>query len=178
MSHADPTERRDPITDDRGRDDVDRGADRGADRDRGVSDRDRGTDRDRGVADRDGRRGDERWSDDGGHGREADDRHGERREPIADDGRRDAGGARSGDGSVGIDDRWEATQAQFLESPREAVAAADELVSEVIDDVRRRLDGERAAVADTWKRDGADTEDLRTAMLRYREVLDRLGPQR
>jgi hypothetical protein len=85
---------------------------------------------------------------------------------------------RDRDRSVGIEERWEATQTHFLESPREAVAAADELVSEVIDDVRRRLDGERAAVADTWRRDGADTEDLRTAMLRYREVLDRLSPQR
>jgi hypothetical protein len=162
MSHADPTERRDPITDDRGRDDRDRGLD----------------DRDRGLDDRDGGRGDDRWSDDVGHGREAEDRSGVRREPIADGGRRDAGARTGGDRSVGIDDRWEATQAQFLESPRDAVAAADELVSEVIDDVRRRLDGERAAVADTWRRDGADTEDLRTAMLRYREVLDRLGPQR
>jgi hypothetical protein len=108
MTHADRTDRREPLTDDRGRD---------------------------------------------------------RREPVTDD-------------RVGVDDRWEATQARFLESPREAVAAADELVTEVIDDVRRRLDAERAAVADTWRRDGADTEDLRTAMLRYREVLDRLEPQR
>jgi hypothetical protein len=129
MSHADSTERREPIADDRDR--------------------------------------------------RLDDRSGERREPVVEDRRRDTGAPIGGrDRTVGIDDRWEATQAQFLASPREAVAAADELVSEVIDDVRRRLDGERADVADTWKRDGADTEDLRTAMLRYREVLDRLGAQR
>jgi hypothetical protein len=123
----------------------------------------------------------------------------ERRDPVATEARRDDtlrrdepprrddrgfddrdrrdGDRRRSDDRVSVEDRWEATQTHFLESPREAVAAADELVSEVIDDVRRRLDGERAAVADTWRRDGADTEDLRTAMLRYREVLDRLSPR-
>jgi hypothetical protein len=123
----------------------------------------------------------------------------ERRDPVATEARRDDtlrrdepprrddggfddrdrrdGDLRRSDDRVSVEDRWEATQTHFLESPREAVAAADELVSEVIDDVRRRLDGERAAVADTWRRDGADTEDLRTAMLRYREVLDRLSPR-
>lgn len=79
-----------------------------------------------------------------------------------------------GRGDLDIEARWEVTQSRFLESPREAVAAADELIADVIDDFRRRLDDERAEVAERWRDDGADTEDLRTAMLRYREVLDRL----
>jgi hypothetical protein len=148
MSHADPTDRREPLTDDRGRDRREPRAE--------------GRDADGGPARDDGHRGDAHRGD-----VHRDDVH-----------RDDRSAGATGTRGVGIDDRWEATQARFLESPREAVAAADELVTEVIDDVRRRLDAERAAVADTWRRDGADTEDLRTAMLRYREVLDRLEPQR
>jgi len=79
-----------------------------------------------------------------------------------------------GRGDLDVEGRWEVTQSRFLESPREAVAAADELIGDVIDDFRRRLDDQRAEVAELWRDDGADTEDLRTAMLRYREVLDRL----
>jgi hypothetical protein len=142
MSHADPTDRREPLTDDRG---LERREPRAEVRDA-----------------------------DGGPARDDGHRDAHRDDVHRDDRSAGATGARD----VGIDDRWDATQARFLESPREAVAAADELVTEVIDDVRRRLDAERAAVADTWRRDGADTEDLRTAMLRYREVLDRLEPQR
>lgn len=82
--------------------------------------------------------------------------------------------SRGGRDDLDIEARWEVTQSRFLESPREAVAAADELIADVIDDFRRRLDDERAEVAERWRDDGADTEDLRTAMLRYREVLDRL----
>jgi hypothetical protein len=96
-------------------------------------------------------------------------------DPDMTDGERTDSGSRLR-GDLDIEGRWEVTQSRFLESPHEAVAAADELIADVIDDFRRRLDDERAEVAERWRDDGADTEDLRTAMLRYRELLDRLTP--
>lgn len=74
-----------------------------------------------------------------------------------------------------IEKRWELIQSRFLDSPREAAAAADELVADRIASITRRLDTQRAEVADIWRHDEADTEDVRTAMLRYREVLDRIA---
>jgi hypothetical protein len=127
---------------------------------------------------------DDRGRDDRGRDRDTvDDRRDthddvERREPGDQRGRQDvdvAGDTSRPGSDVDVEGRWKVTQSQFLESPREAVAAADALVTDVIDDVRRRLDADRASVADTWQHDGASTEDLRAAMLRYREVLDRLG---
>lgn len=84
--------------------------------------------------------------------------------------------ARTGDRrGVDVEGRWQAAQSRFLEAPREAVTEADQLVQDVVEDIRRRLDDERHQVGAVWQRDEADTEDLRDAMLRYRELLDRLA---
>lgn len=69
--------------------------------------------------------------------------------------------------------RWQEAQERFVDSPREAVAAADELARDLVDAIARRLDRDREEVAGLWD-DDSDTETLRTVMLRYREVLDRL----
>lgn len=98
------------------------------------------------------------------------------REPLE----TDADQARHREGSSGAqrdvvdtDGRWQEAQERFVDSPREAVAAADELVRDVVDAIARRLDRDREEVAGLWD-DDSDTETLRSVMLRYREVLDRL----
>lgn len=91
------------------------------------------------------------------------DPHGIQREPIM-----------TAPPDVDVDGRWQVIKSQFLDSPREAAAAADELVAEVIGSITRRLDQQRAELGDLWRHDDTDTESLRTVMLRYREVLDRL----
>lgn len=72
--------------------------------------------------------------------------------------------------------RWREAQERFVDAPREAVAAADDLVSDVVASIARRLDRDREEVAGLWD-DDSDTETLRSVMLRYREVLDRLERQ-
>jgi hypothetical protein len=74
---------------------------------------------------------------------------------------------------VDTEARWAEAQARFVDAPREAVGAADELIRDVVDAIARRLDRDREEVAGLWN-DDSDTETLRSVMLRYREVLDRL----
>lgn len=60
--------------------------------------------------------------------------------------------------------RWDAVKVAFVDDPRQAVAQADALVREVVEDLLRAEHG----------RDGTSTEDLRLALLRYRSLFDRL----
>ncbi|HEX6348195.1 MAG TPA: hypothetical protein VF160_02255 [Candidatus Dormibacteraeota bacterium] len=63
--------------------------------------------------------------------------------------------------------RFEALQAKFIEEPREAVRSAQKLVEEAVD---RMMEGLRH----TGAGDKADTEELRVAMKRYRDVLQQI----
>jgi hypothetical protein len=91
-------------------------------------------------------------------------------------------------------ERWEVTQAKFVDSPALAVAEADVLVQSVmrdrgypIDDADQRMadvsvdhpdvmDDFRSAsgIAEQSRRGRASTEDLRRAMVHYRALFDRL----
>lgn len=84
------------------------------------------------------------------------------------------GAETTGASDVDVEARWQAAQGRFIDAPGEAVVAADELVRDVITAITARLDRDRAEVAELWRDDG-DTEMLRTVMLRYRELLDRLS---
>jgi hypothetical protein len=70
--------------------------------------------------------------------------------------------------------RFEAVQAEFIDEPRRAVEKAESLVSEAID---RMMDSLKEELHRSRARtDGADqTEQLRIAMKRYRDILHSFG---
>jgi len=73
----------------------------------------------------------------------------------------------SGVDRPGMDDyrvRFEALQAKFIDEPRSAVRSAQSLVEEAIDRIMQEL-------GHTGDGDGADTEQLRVTMKRYRDLL-------
>ncbi len=75
----------------------------------------------------------------------------------------------------GYRDRWADIQASFVDEPRNAVAQADGLVSEIIQQVADTFANERGSLEGQWSRgDDVSTEDLRVALQRYRVFFDRL----
>ena len=68
--------------------------------------------------------------------------------------------------------RWRDVQSRFIDDPREAVELADHLVVEMMDHIGDRIADHRSAL--TRERDGAETEDLRQAVRRYRALFHRL----
>lgn len=91
-------------------------------------------------------------------------------------------------------ERWQATKAEFVDSPQKALSQADDLVTDVMttrgypttdfehrhkdltvehgDVARRYLDGHE--VRERARADGADTEEMRAAMKHYEAMFDRL----
>jgi hypothetical protein len=71
--------------------------------------------------------------------------------------------------------RWKDIQAEFVDDPQRAMADADTLVADVLDDLTRTLSGERDALTAQW-RDSEDpsTEDLRVTLRSYHVFLQRL----
>ena len=71
--------------------------------------------------------------------------------------------------------RWRDTQADFVDSPRESVKKADELVAAIIQRLAEVFSAEREKLESNWG-EGRDvsTEDLRQALQRYRSFFDRL----
>lgn len=72
--------------------------------------------------------------------------------------------------------RWRNLEAGFVDDPNRTVAAADELSRDVIERIRDKLQMDRAAIAERWKRNGEDltTEDLRKLTQDYRTLIERL----
>lgn len=72
--------------------------------------------------------------------------------------------------------RWDATQARFVDDPREAVTDADALVQELLGRLTDSFTNERQTLEEKWGGDGseASTEDLRVALQRYRSLFGRL----
>lgn len=70
---------------------------------------------------------------------------------------------------------WHQIQADFVDSPRESVKKADELVASIIQRVAEVFAAERSKLESDWA-EGRDvsTEDLRQALQRYRSFFDRL----
>jgi hypothetical protein len=76
---------------------------------------------------------------------------------------------------VGYRTQWEAIQTGFVDQPRDAVAQADALVSQLVTRLTDVFARERSALEGQWaKGDNASTEDLRIALTRYRSFFHRL----
>jgi hypothetical protein len=72
-------------------------------------------------------------------------------------------------------DRWYEIQTGFVDEPRHAVQSAGELLTEMMDDLTRRLTTELGASdAPGGAGDDVSTEDLRVTFQRYRSFFDRL----
>jgi hypothetical protein len=71
--------------------------------------------------------------------------------------------------------RWSDVQARFVDDPRGAVLAADDLVAELVRALADRFSRHRDGLEEQWSR-GAEpsTEDLRLALQQYRSFFQRL----
>lgn len=70
--------------------------------------------------------------------------------------------------------RWDQVKGSFVDEPREAVAQADALVGQLLDDLQRLFREQRSRIEAGLDAEGASTEDLRLALRRYRTFFDRL----
>lgn len=70
--------------------------------------------------------------------------------------------------------RWDAVKGTFVDEPRRAVAEADALVGELLDDMERLFREQRRSLEQGLDADETSTEDLRLALRRYRSFFDRL----
>ena len=72
-------------------------------------------------------------------------------------------------------ERWEQVQSRFVDDPREAVAEADNLVSDVTQSLASKFADQRSGLEQQWsKGEDVQTEDLRQTMQRYRTLFERL----
>ncbi len=69
---------------------------------------------------------------------------------------------------------WQAIKAGFIDSPRDSVAQAENVIDEVIDKLVAVLRARQDRTRDTWDRDGRDTESLRQALLTYQALFNRI----
>jgi hypothetical protein len=70
--------------------------------------------------------------------------------------------------------RWDEVKGEFVDEPRQAVAKADALVGELLDELGRLFNNQRRGIEQGLDNDDASTEDLRLALRRYRSFFDRL----
>ena len=71
--------------------------------------------------------------------------------------------------------RWAAVQAAFVDDPKECVQKADVLVSDLVEQLTTGFAGARSRLEEQWARgEEASTEDLRVALMHYREFFQRL----
>ena len=70
--------------------------------------------------------------------------------------------------------QWEDVRMAFVDRPRDAVAQADALVGEVLEELSRTFSQQRGALDPTALGGDPSTEELRRAVQRYREFFDRL----
>lgn len=92
-----------------------------------------------------------------------------------------AGGAGAGEPLIPADharqlqSRWEDIQTRFVDEPQTCLQEADQLVDEVIDEIRNTLQARRAELEGRWSREEqVPTEQLRRSLQRYRQFLDQL----
>lgn len=80
-----------------------------------------------------------------------------------------------GDESKHLRERWAKIQNSFVDQPRLSVQQADELVTELVEEIAGKLDHEQENLQNTWKQ-GQDvsTESLRMALRQYRSFFNRL----
>ena len=71
--------------------------------------------------------------------------------------------------------RWTDIQAGFVDEPRQSVENADSLVAAAIKRLAEIFARERSSLEQQWAQGGdVSTEDLRLALQRYRNFIDRL----
>jgi hypothetical protein len=70
--------------------------------------------------------------------------------------------------------RWDQVKGGFVDEPRQAVAAADQLVSELLEELQELFRRQRHDIEQGLDADETSTEDLRVALRRYRSFFDRL----
>jgi hypothetical protein len=70
--------------------------------------------------------------------------------------------------------RWEKVKGAFVYEPRQAVEQADQLVSEVLDELQALFGKQRQSLGQSLQAEDSSTEDLRIALGRYRGFFDRL----
>jgi hypothetical protein len=71
--------------------------------------------------------------------------------------------------------RWAAVQAGFVDDPKECVHQADGLVSDLVEQLTSGFADARSRLEEQWARgEEASTEDLRVALMHYREFFERL----
>jgi hypothetical protein len=72
-------------------------------------------------------------------------------------------------------ERWAGVQAAFVDNPKECVQKADHLVSDLVEQLTAGFAQARSHLEEQWSRgQEASTEDLRMALMHYREFFDRL----
>jgi hypothetical protein len=71
--------------------------------------------------------------------------------------------------------RWAGVQAAFVDDPKDCVQKADVLVSDLVDQLTTGFSHARSRLEEQWARgEEASTEDLRVALMHYREFFERL----
>jgi hypothetical protein len=70
--------------------------------------------------------------------------------------------------------RWEVIQQGFVDDPRNAVSDADSLVDEVLQRLSDSFDEQQRRLESQWNEGEPSTEDLRSALQRYRAFFRRL----
>ena len=71
--------------------------------------------------------------------------------------------------------RWAAVQASFVDDPKDCVQKADVLVSDLVEQLTSGFADARSRLEEQWARgEQASTEDLRLALMHYREFFERL----
>lgn len=78
------------------------------------------------------------------------------------------------DAAVDLRARWEAIQQGFVDDPRAAVSDADALVRDLLDRLSTTFEDQRQGLEEQWNDGEPDTEQLRSALRRYRDFFDRL----
>jgi hypothetical protein len=80
-----------------------------------------------------------------------------------------------GDGYAdGVRDRWRELQLRFVDDPQSVAGEAERVVDEAVAALTASVNARKQELG-TWRSGGGDdTEQLRAAVARYREFLDRL----
>ncbi|GAB2936094.1 hypothetical protein GCM10027280_25120 [Micromonospora polyrhachis] len=74
----------------------------------------------------------------------------------------------------GFHDRWREIQLRFVDDPQGSVAESRQLVEEVIDSLTAALAARKDEIGQVSDGDSVDTEELRMAIRRHRDLLDQL----
>jgi hypothetical protein len=81
----------------------------------------------------------------------------------------------AGDALADLRARWAGVQAAFVDDPKDCVGKADALVSDLVEQLTTGFAQARSHLEEQWSRGKeASTEDLRLALMHYREFFERL----